>query len=237
MSQGDRTELARALAQIRLFADLDEAAMRRLAAAVEVVRPADGAQLFVAGSPGDALFAVLPSDGGVRVGAGDVRGKRLLVERFTAGDVFGELGAFEGKPRSADAVVEGRVVLARLGSAAFRRVLAEEPLLGLALCRLLAGRLRRTFTLLQDATFETLESRLARQLLYLARGLEPGPAGLRIPGRFRQGDLADLMGATTRSIITILNTWRAAGIVAYDAERAILSILDRARIEALLSQG
>jgi CRP-like cAMP-binding protein len=237
MSHADQAELIRALAQVALFADLPDPAMARLAGAVDQLRPADGTQLFAAGGEADSLFAVLPCDGAVRVGAGDIRGKRLLVERFTAGDVFGELGALDGTPRSADAVVEGRVRLAKLGSVAFRRMLAVEPLLGVALSRLLAGRLRRTFTLLQDAAFESLESRLARQLLYLVRDLPPGPGGLRIPGRFRQGDLADLLGTTTRSIITILNAWRAAGVVAYDTDRAILTILDRPRIEALLSQG
>lgn len=236
MSHGDPAELVRALAQVTLFATLPAQAMSRLAATVEVLRPADGSQLFATGGTDDELFAVLPCDGAVRVGAAGVKGKRLLVERFTAGDVFGELGALEGLPRSADAEVEGRVRLARLRSLTFRQMLFDEPQLGVALSRILAGRLRRTFTLLQDATFETLESRLARQLLYLARDLEPGPSGLRIPGRFRQGDLADLMGATTRSIITILNAWRTAGIVRYDADRAIVTILDRARIVALLNE-
>ena len=46
-----------------------------------------------------------------------------------------------------------------------------------------------------------------------------------------------VQGATTRSIITILNAWRAAGIVDYDTDRAILTIIDRAAIEARLSQG
>lgn len=232
-----RSDLTQALAQVGLFAALPEAAMQRLATLMEPLRPADGAELFSAGDLGDGLFAVLPCDGGVRIRAGDARGKRLLVERFTAGDVFGELGALEGLPRSADAVVEGQVRLARLGSAAFREMLATEPLLGLALSRLLAQRLRRTFTLLQDATFETLESRLARQLLYLVREGVAGKAGLRVPGRFRQGDLADLLGATTRSIITILNAWRAARIVTYDANRAILAIIDQAALTAKLTKS
>ena len=48
--------------------------------------------------------------------------------------------------------------------------------------------------------------------------------GFQLAGRFRQGDLADLLGATTRSIITILNSWRAAGLVIYDPARAQLTI-------------
>ena len=61
---------------------------------------------------------------------------------------------------------------------------------------------------------ESLEVRLARQVLYLARTDGRNTAqGRQLGGRLRQGDLADLLGATTRSIITILNAWRADGLV------------------------
>src|SRR4051794_15076699 len=97
----------------------------------------------------------------------------------------------------------------------------NEPILGANLCGLLAARLRRTFALFKDATFESLEVRLARQVLYLVgRDGRRTQQGLQLAGRFRQGDLADLLGATTRSIITILNAWRANGLVTYDATRA-----------------
>lgn len=236
MSGTEHQSLATELGGIGLFAQLPPPALRRLAADTDILRPADGAQLFAAGDAADAAFAVLPCDGQVRAGAADARGKRLLVELFRAGDVFGEIGVLEGQPRTADAVVEGRVRLARLRAGAFLDALEREPQLGLALSRLLAARLRRTFTLFQDASFESLELRLARQLLYLAREGKPGAGeGIRVPGRFRQGDLADLLGATTRSIITILNAWRASGMVAYDTDRAQLRILDAARLRAVLT--
>jgi CRP-like cAMP-binding protein len=90
---------------------------------------------------------------------------------------------------------------------------------------MLSQRLRRTFALFQDATFETLEVRLARQILYLAM-LQGRRAehGVVLGSRLKQPDLADLLGTTTRSIITILNNWRAADIVHYDTERAQLTI-------------
>ena len=54
-------------------------------------------------------------------------------------------------------------------------------------------------------------------------------------GRFRQSDLADLLGTTTRSIITILNAWRASGIVIYDAEKGLLTIARQKVLDALVS--
>jgi CRP/FNR family transcriptional regulator, cyclic AMP receptor protein len=37
-------------------------------------------------------------------------------------------------------------------------------------------------------------------------------------------DLADLLGATTRSIITILNAWRTDGLVIYDTAQSRLTL-------------
>ena len=86
-----------------------------------------------------------------------------------------------------------------------------------------------------DATFESLEARLARQVLYLGRREgRRTEQGLQLAGRFRQSDLADLLGATTRSIITILNAWRADGLVIYDAARAQLTLCREAELQRLV---
>ena len=58
---------------------------------------------------------------------------------------------------------------------------------------------------------------------------------MRLTGRFRQGDLANLLGATTRSIITILNDWRGRGVLAYDAERGFITVIDDAFFRRLVA--
>jgi CRP-like cAMP-binding protein len=157
-----------------------------------------------------------------------------MVDVLGAGEIFGEIGVIDGGPRTAAAVVEGQVRLLKLRSSAFLTALDSCPTLGAALCRLMAQRLRRTYELFQDAAFETLEVRLARQVLYLAeREGRPVKQGIRLAHRFRQPDLADLLGATTRSIITILNAWRTAGLVTYDTNRALLTVQDINGLQAL----
>jgi len=228
------TRLAEELRRLRLFQGLSAAALARLAEGARRIAPADGSTLFGQGDPPDAVYGVLEGRGRIRIGAPDHAAKRLMVEVFRAGDVFGEVGVLDGAPRSADAVVIGEVRLARIPAAAFLDVAHSEPGLGLALARMLAARLRRTFGLLQDATFAPLEVRLARQVLYLLKADSvKTDRGIRLAARFRQGDLADLLGATTRSIISILNAWRAANLVAYDTEKAFLFILDEAGLAAI----
>lgn len=226
--------LAEELGRMTLLSALPPEALARLAETARRLAPADGAPLFAQGDAPDAVFAVLEGRGRVRVGAPDSAAKRLMVEVFRAGDIFGEIGVLDGAPRSADALVQGDVKLARIPAATFLEVAESEPALGLALARMLSARLRRTFGLLQDATFAPLEVRLARQVLYLLKtDSVKTERGVRLAARFRQGDLADLLGATTRSIISILNAWRGSNLVSYDTEKAFLFVLDEPGLTAV----
>ncbi len=223
------------LAAVSAFATLGAAERAWLERASTVSQPRDGTEVFGQGDHADAVYAIVGGDGHVRIGAIDRRSKSLMVEVFRTGDLFGEIGVIDGGTRSAAAVAAGRVRLARIPGATFLAALSRDPALGEGLCRSLAGRLRRTFELFQDASFETLEVRLARQVVYLAdREGHRAEQGIRLAHRLRQGDLADLLGATTRSIITILNAWRSAGLVQYDTERAFLTLCDPEALRRLV---
>ncbi len=223
------------LAEIAVFRDMTVETRSRLERAAQYLDPRNGATVFAEGDPGDAVFAIVAGDGHVRVGSVDRNSKALMVEVFRAGEIFGEISVIDGGLRTAAAVTEGRVRLMKITAAAFLNALAGSPQLGDALCRTMARRLRRTFELFQDATFNSLEARLARQILYLSsRGSKQTPNGIRVADRLRQADLADLLGTTTRSIITILNAWRAGGLVLYDTDRALLTVCDIAKLRAIV---
>jgi CRP/FNR family transcriptional regulator, cyclic AMP receptor protein len=223
------------LGSIAVFKGMTDAVLGRLEQGSVIMEPRDGAAIFTQGDPADAVYAIVAGDGHVRIGAMDQRSKALMVEVFGAGEIFGEIGVIDGGLRTATAVVEGRLQLVKIRQAAFRSVLAEVPMLGEQLCRVMAQRLRRTYELFQDAVFEKLEVRLVRQVLYLAaREGRVTPQGTRLGHRFRQADLADLLGTTTRSIISILNTWRADGLVVYDTERALLTVKDIGALQAII---
>lgn len=226
------------LRDVPAFKDVAEPALAQIEARSRMLDLADGARVFTQGDVADAVYVIVGGPGRVRIGAVGRDSKGLMVELLGPGDMFGEIAVMDGSARTADATAEGFVRLLRIAAPVFLEALATQAVLGRNLCRLLAARLRRTFALFQDATFESLEVRLARQVLYLARrGGRRTEQGLRLAGRFRQGDLADLLGATTRSIITILNAWRQAGVVAYDPARAQLTVTDEAALQTLIDTG
>jgi len=226
------------LLSVAAFRGIAAGNLDRIEAASRLLEPRDGARLFAQGDVADAVYAIVTGTGHVRIGALDRSSKGVMIEIFTAGDIFGELGVIEDSTRTADAVVEGRVRLLRVSASVFLETLRSNPVFGENVCRILAVRLRRTFSMFRDATFESLEVRLAKQVLYLAgREGRRTDLGIQLAGRFRQGDLADLLGATTRSIITILNAWRADDLVVYDPTRAQLTIRNEAELRRLVDDS
>lgn len=226
------------LVGVNAFRGIDTLVLDRIEGRSRLVELRDGARIFAQGDVADAVYAIIGGPGRVRIGAVGRASKGLMVEVLGTGDIFGEIAVLDGGVRTADAFADGNVRLLRIGASLFIETLAENATLGRNLCGMLSARLRRTFDLFQDATFESLEVRLARQVLYLAkRDGRHSEHGLRLAGRFRQGDLADLLGATTRSIITILNAWRASGLVMYDVKRAQLTLLDDVALQGLIDIG
>ena len=227
-----------ALLDVVAFKGIKPAELLHIESRSQLIEISDGRQIFGEGDTADAVYVILAGEGHVRIGVIDRSSKGIMIEICRVGDIFGEVAVIDGSTRTADAVAEGRIRLLRINGRVFLDVLHTNPVLGANLCCIFASRLRRTFALFQDATFESLEVRLARQVLYLAkREGRLTEQGLQLAGRFRQNDLADLLGATTRSIITILNAWRASGLVIYEPARAQLTISRVENLQRLIERA
>jgi CRP/FNR family transcriptional regulator, cyclic AMP receptor protein len=187
--------------------------------------------IFSRGDPGDQAFLVV--GGFVQIGTLGENGKRVVVEIFKEQELFGEVAVIDGLPRTADATAMGGAKLAVLPAAAFRGLLQASPAFAVNVLRLANTRLRRTYSLFEDASLSDLEHRLAKQVLYLMGLGSAGGRRVRIYARLHQKDLADLLGATPRSIINILKKWRKDGLVDFDGRTAQLTILDTERFNAL----
>jgi CRP/FNR family transcriptional regulator, cyclic AMP receptor protein len=213
---------------------LPPAAIAALAKGSSLRHCAHETRIFAQGDVADHVYAVVGGEGRVRIGSGDESGKNFMVEVFGLGDLFGEVAVIDGGVRTAGAVAEGKLTLLSIRAAVFLQALETAPKLGAIMSRLLAARIRRTYSLLETTMFETVEMQLARQLLYLAeRDGRRVATGIRLRGRYRQADLADLLGVTTRSVITVLNLWRQRTLIDYDTSTGTLTLLDSAPLQEL----
>ena len=92
-----------ALAEVPLFAQLEDAERALLAERVELLELHEGETLFEFGEPGDWM-CVLKS-GTVEMNVRTKTGERVFLESAEAGDFFGEISLLDGGPRTATAVV------------------------------------------------------------------------------------------------------------------------------------
>ena len=224
-----------ALARIRsapAFEGVDPDLLDRALALTSQRHLKDGEFAFHRGEDGSKAYLIL--NGMVRISTLGESGKRIVVEIFRDGELFGELGVIDEAARTADAIAYGPAELLVIPSTAFNLLLDDSARFGKNMLGMVTRRLRRTYSLLEDASLLNLELRLAKQVLYLMGLGATGGQKVRIHSRMHQEDLADLLGATSRSIITILNKWRTGQLATFDGRSAQLTILDLDRFRALV---
>ena len=153
------------------FAQLPVSERKALLAACERVQLAAGEMLF---RQGDAVPAGQGAFYGVLHGAikaSSLRrdGKEAILAVLEVGNWFGENSLIDGQPRTHDATSVSGSELLVLPRAAFDRMM-KRPAFALAVCRLLAGRVRSLYGMVEDATLRSTRARVARRLLLLSRG-------------------------------------------------------------------
>lgn len=78
----------------------------------------------------------------VRSGTVDVVRLGRVLQRISAGGVFGELAIIDGSPRSAAALASGRTEVAVIDKPTFLALVADEPDFALAIMQLVVDRVR-----------------------------------------------------------------------------------------------
>jgi CRP/FNR family transcriptional regulator, cyclic AMP receptor protein len=95
-----------------------------------------GTAIFRCGDPGEAMFAVLE-------GTVEIRHDGALLESIPAGGIFGEMALVDGGARSADAVAQTEVRLAKIDEQRFMSLAQYNPYFTLEVLRITVTRLRR----------------------------------------------------------------------------------------------
>jgi CRP-like cAMP-binding protein len=204
-----------------LFTHLPDADVDQLLRYARIERHKAGHTIFLKGSPGHGMMAVL--SGQVRISAPSPEGKEIVLNLVGPGEVFGEIALLDGHERTADAVAMNDCELLVLERRDFIPFLERHPEVCIRLMEVLCARLRRTSEQVEDVLFLELPARLAKTLLRLAK--EHGhmtAAGQVIDLKLSQRELGNLTGATRESVNKQLREWQAIGIVETSANRLII---------------
>ena len=227
--------MRRHIRDVAIFANIPDRDLETVIANGQLSHHKTNEVVFGRGDLADSIYLVI--SGAIQISTMSPSGKRFVVEIFREGEIFGELGALDQQPRSADAICYGGPAdLMRISDVAFRALLANSSIFVFNVLRLITARLRRTYAVLEDTSLLNLELRLAKQMLYLMKLGSSGEGRVRIHARMNQEQLADLLAATSRSIITILNKWRRDGLATFDPRRAQMTILDLERFRTMADE-
>jgi hypothetical protein len=139
--------------------------------------------------------------------------------------IFGEIALLDGEPRTADATAVTKCQLLALDRRDFVRILAEEPAFAIKVLALVSRRLRQTTEQVEDLTFSSPRTRLAKALLRLADMQAAGNDGhARVA--ITQKELGRTIGLSRESTNKCLRDWENAGYIA--VEKGTCTIKDRA---------
>ena len=201
------------LANSPLFGILEPASRAVLADQMHAVVLTPGQLLFSRGDKGKDVFLVL--EGRVRISVLALDGRELSFAHATPGDVFGEIAALDGAPRSADATAITHVRLKALPNEALHRLLASQSPIALAVIKLLCNRLRDVSDHFEAIALYPVEVRLARLLLdRLAERPEASASAMEpLALEMSQTELALLIGSTRQRANAALTRFEEVGAV------------------------
>jgi CRP-like cAMP-binding protein len=217
------------LAQTSLFGGLESDDLAACARAFREKHLAKGQTLFLRGDPGTHLYLV--ETGRIRLAISTASGRRLSFQLATEGDLFGEIAALDGKPRTADATAIAETKVQCLERGAFRDLWATRPALATGLMTFLCRRLRQMTTQFESVALEPLDVRLARFILS-ALDSRIAREGKRIPLEFgfSQSELSQLLGASRPKVNAAMASLEKAGAIRRTLDRLFCDPEKLARI-------
>jgi CRP-like cAMP-binding protein len=213
------------LEQHFLLRHLEPEARKRIVGYARTKRYAAGETIFLKGSAGTGMMAVLRGE--VRISAPSRQGKEIVLNVIHSGEVFGEIALLDGRERTADATALTECELLVLERRDVMGFLETNPKACLKLLEVLCEKLRRTTEQVEDVVFLQLPNRMAKALLRLTQR-----DGDRV--RLSQRELANLVGGTRESMNKYLGEWKRDEVIAI--EDGTITVHDRAAL-AEIAEG
>ena len=170
-----------------------------------------GDVVFAEGDVADRMYVVRV--GRVAISMRQPEGKESIVALMEAGDLFGEMGLFDGDHRSAGARALEATELVVVPYEPLARVLSHRPALLWPVLGMLSRRMRVTDAALADSLFLDVTGRTAKRLLELAGGQDE----FALP--VTQEELAGMVGASRERVNKALAQFTRLGWLAVNDRR------------------
>jgi CRP/FNR family cyclic AMP-dependent transcriptional regulator len=205
------------LKNVPLFASFPEDQLRLLATAIQRRSAPRSNTIMGAGDATDSLYIVL--SGRLKVMMSDSDGKEVILSIIGAGEFFGEMGLIDDEPRSASVVTIEPCELLCLAKRDFKKALAENFEMSMAVMRGLVRRLREADRKIGSLALLDVYGRVARLLLDMSENVDGEKI---VTKRLPKQDIAKMIGASREMVSRVMKDLQMGGYIEMRGSNIVL---------------
>jgi len=210
---------------LQLFGDLPAAVLSEIAKHCRVRRFAAGEHVVHLHDESSELFFVL--EGKARVLLYSPSGREVSFRDLLHGEVFGELAAIDGGPRSASVMASVPTRLAVMTRRNFMDLVRAHPSVAEALLRHLVTLIRRYSQRVYELSAMSVEERIRMEILRLALEQRDGGNNVTLSPAPSLADLASLISTTREAVSREVSRLSRDGLVERHGRDLVVSDVER----------
>ena len=184
-----------------------------------------GELVIIQGEPCRGLYVV--KSGQVRIFMSSPEGREQVLLIANAGDSFNDVPVFDGGTNPANVVALLRTAVYLIPKETIKSLVSGSPT-ATAIIKVFGARIRRLTAMVEDLSFRSVVSRLAKVLLELAT---PASGGTPVP-RLTQDEMAARVGSVRDVVGRALRTLEKEGAIKMDGQR--ITVTNAAKLRDLL---
>lgn len=193
---------------VPLFATVPEEQLRMLATVLTRRSTTRGSIIMAAGDPTDSLYIIL--SGRLKVMMSDADGKEVILSILGPGEFFGEMGLIDDNPRSASVVAIEPCELLSITRRDFRKCMADNADIAMAVMRGLVRRLREADRKIGSLALLDVYGRVARLLLDMSETVD---GQKMVTKRLPKQDIAKMIGASREMVSRVMKDLQTGGFI------------------------
>lgn len=205
------------LKAVPLFSSFPEDQLRLLAGVVTRRSAPRSTTVIAAGDATDSLYIVL--SGRLKVMMSDADGKEVILSILGSGEFFGEMGLIDDAPRSASVVAIESCELLSIAKRDFKKCLAENFEMTMAVMRGLVRRLREADRKIGSLALLDVYGRVARLLLDMSETVEGEKI---VTKRLPKQDIAKMIGASREMVSRVMKDLQMGGYIEMRGSNIVL---------------
>ena len=196
------------LKSVPLFLSFPDEQLRMLVTVVTRRSAPRASLIMAAGDPTDSLYIVI--SGRLKVMMGDAEGKEVILSIIGPGEFFGEMGLIDDSPRSASVVAIEPCELLSLSRRDFKKCMAENFEMTMAVMKGLVRRLREADRKIGSLALLDVYGRVARLLLDMSEDVN---GQKMVTKRLPKQDIAKMIGASREMVSRVMKDLQLGGYI------------------------